>query len=340
MTVRINGNSRKLYIARRVRGSTGETDWTVLEFDKPGSVKLVEHEMKPGVRWLDESGQEPIPSERLHGQLRVDSRQVSARRQIKNQIYITTTSASVFKLTANSNSFASFGQSKLVSVTGTKDGHLLIALYADGSLKRFELADFEKAWKPCDFAAIGCSRVMLSPDGTQLALVGSENEKPFVRVVKTESGEQVLRADDATAITWDPNSLANGAIAYVDGKIETFVGHQRQTIATKALVEDASIISLHYLVESWSDPQVQPVTHFVVQTETKEKGQIQFVPVEGAPRTAADKRTFDSLAKIEKGVKLSVSPTEAVLVSGDRAVRSNYGLLRRHGMTSRKSFLI
>ena len=319
MAVRVNGDKRTLYVVRRARGATGETVMTAVQFTANGSVRLAEQAARVGVCWLDNSGEEPSLNPRLHNKLRVDTKQVLASSRIKNQIYITTSNANVFRLSADSDAFASLGNERLKSVTGSRNAALLVALYEDGSLKRFELTDSKNPWKPCGYAAIGCNRAALSPDGTQLALIGKEQGRPYIRVVQTGSGEEVMRIEDAVEVAWDPSSNADGVIAYANGKLETFVGHNRTAIATEALVTDARIVSIHYLTETWSDPTEKPIRHLVLHTETKEKGQIQFVPLVVDPSAANTERNFDSLETLPLNARLSVSPTEAVLVSGDDA---------------------
>ncbi len=198
---------------------------------------------------------DPGLNPQLHSKLRVDTKQVSARSRVKDQIYITTNTANVFRLQPDSETFASYGNEQLLSVTANYKADVLIGLYADGSLKRFELADADKPWKPCGYTAVGGTRIALSPDGKQLAVLGQENQQSFVRIVDAQSGAEVLRVNGAVAVTWDPQSQANGAIAYADGKIETFVGHTRTAIDTQALVGDASIKDIHFMVESWHNPK-------------------------------------------------------------------------------------
>ncbi len=327
MAVRVVGESRRLYVARRVRGTPGKTDLTVLEFQKGGTVKLDKTRQKTekGIYWLDDVAADPGLNPQLHSKLRVDTKQVSARSRVKDQIYITTNTANVFRLQPDSETFASYGNEQLLSVTANYKADVLIGLYADGSLKRFELADADKPWKPCGYTAVGGTRIALSPDGKQLAVLGQENQQSFVRIVDAQSGAEVLRVNGAVAVTWDPQSQANGAIAYADGKIETFVGHTRTAIDTQALVGDASIKDIHFMVESWHNPQEKPVQHLVIHTERdnapeiEKAGQIQFVPLVGQPTTAAEDRKFENLITIGKGARVTVSPTEAVIVSGDTA---------------------
>ncbi len=213
--------------------------------------------------------------------MRVDNRQVLARQSFSDQVYITTSTASVFHLRENSDAFESYGRERLLSVTASKDATLLIALFADGSLKKFELADWKNVWKPCGYAAMGCSVARLSPDGKQLALIGQEAGKPYVRVVDAATGAEVFKADNAVAVAFDPRTEATGAICYADGKIETFLGHNRQPIATNAVVSDAQVVGIDYFLETWSDENLPAVQHLVVHTETADDGQIQFVPLNG-----------------------------------------------------------
>ncbi|MCC6510005.1 MAG: protein kinase, partial [Pirellulaceae bacterium] len=315
MSVEPAGDKERLHIARRVGGARGITDLTVLEFSKAANPK-VSRSNKDGIWWLDDSQGSPKLIERLHGKLVVDNQQVAARRRIQEQVYITTRAANVFRMSVGSTNFTSYGREKLVNVTGNRAGDLLVALFADGSLKRFELTDAVNAWKQCGFAAPGCTQAALSPDGTQLALLGQANQVAFMRVVDASTGAELMRMDGAVAVTWDPQADHAGAVCFQDGKIETFNGQVRQAIETQALVENAQVVSLHYLLETWSNSQEPSIQHLVVHTETVDSGHLEFIPlkkVEGRVVTLAD------LEKLDKGTRLSVSPTEAVLVTGDKA---------------------
>lgn len=308
-----NSESETLTIATRKRGLNATTKLVTLRFNANGSQpQLVSATTQRNVRWLQTRGdQPPVLTERIHDVLVVDADRVRSRVKHNNQTFVSTSGAQVLALTDGKLQVTSYGRSKLISATGTRDGSTLITLMEDGSLWKFTTAQTEGEWTRLGYTALGANSIQLAPGGSQMLIIQQGNGT----LVETMSGREVASLGSVQAACWDTNSEDRLAISRPDGSLELLVEGQLKPTAEKPLLTgDARVVGLAFFNEVWEDSGKPARQFLLVHSETDSQGKLQFIPIDPAPANAADDQS--DVAGIPLGSKVAVSPTENIIVTG------------------------
>jgi hypothetical protein len=272
----------------------------------------VRSEKQPQVQWLQARGVEaPQLTARLHDVLVVDANRVRSRQRINDQTFVSTSGAQVLGLTDGQPEVMSYGRSRLISATGTKDGSRLMVLLEDGALWQFTAEGTAGQWSRMDYSALGASRIVLSPLGDQLLIV----QPTGGTLVETASGTQVAQVGELTAAAWDPGAAHRLAVGRSNGSVELIVEGIVEPVGQKPLLaEGATWVSLNFFSEVWADSRKQARQFLLVQSEADNKGALQFVPLDPAPANAADAQP--EVEVIPVGSRVAVSPTDNIIVTG------------------------
>ncbi len=326
MGVNIQGNDCLLGIARRARGAGSTTELTVVKFAADNKVSLVQHEKPTGLHWLDTTGETPKLADNIEKGFRIDENQVYARHQSAGLTYITTGSANVIRLKQGDTAIQSFGNQKLVDVSGNQEGTQLLTLRSDGSIIQFKLNGSDGQWQRFAYEDQGLDKtkqrsLKLSTDGEKFVLVGANLQGQTVaRIYNATSGTLIHEFEDVAAVAWDPVEKDSLAVCQRSGKIELWNGTAASTLPRTADVNGAGIVSVNFLLETWSkskdsEPKASR-RYLVVQTEDAKQGYLQFVPLSDDERKT---KNVSQKTSINRGMKITTSPKEAVIVGGDNA---------------------
>jgi WD40 repeat protein len=308
-----SNENETLTIATRKRGLNATTKLVSLRFSGNGTQPLLEGVItQRNVRWLQSrANQPPVLTERIHDVLVVDADRVRSRVKHNNQTFVSTSGAQVLALTDGQQQVTSYGRSKLISATGTRDGSTLITLMEDGSLWKFTAAQTDGEWTRLGYTALGATSIQLAPDGSRMLII----QQGSGTLIETISGREVSGLGPVQAAVWDLSSEDRLAISRPDGSLELLSGGQTTPIAEKPLLTgDARVVGLAFFNEVWEDSSKPTRQFLLVHSEADSQGQLQFVPVDPAPANAADDQP--DVASIPSGSKVAVSPTENIIVTG------------------------
>ena len=302
-----------LHIATRQRGVQPTTKLVSISFPEGESLPaLLQSIEQAGVRWLQIADDQPAQLvERIHEGLVIDGSRIRSRMRFNHQTYVATTSANVLAMTEGSTEVTSFGRTRFISATGNRQGTALWILLEDGAIWKFETASGSGSWSRMSYTALGAERVMLSPDEQQMLIMADGHGQ----LVAAQSGELIQELGQVRGATWDPANDSRLAICRVDGSLEILSQGQTRILPDAPLMSrEAKLIGLSFFNETWADPNRAARQFLLVHSETENTGEIQFVPIDSAPKNASD--APPEAAQIALHSRVVASPTENILVSG------------------------
>ncbi len=303
--------NEQLHVATRNRGLNAVTKLVTLRFGAAAEPSIVNNATAEGVQWLQVGlDGAPVLSKKIHDVLVVDAARIRSRLRVNNRVFVSTASAQVLEFVDGQGSVTSFGRSKLISTTGSRDGKSLLALHEDGSIWKFTHEAETGLWSRMTYTALGASSISLSPDGTQLLIIEAGQGK----LVEPATGRGIAQIGEIRAAAWDRNREARLAVCRSDGELELLENSNSIQLAEKPNYSNSDkVVSVSFFNEAWGNGN-PPRQFLLLQSEREGKGYMQFIPIDPAPADATDAKP--ELTEIRLGSKVTVSPTENIIATG------------------------
>ncbi len=306
-----------LHVAVRNRSSEPTTTQLVLKFSRDDfKPELVKDETTQDIRWLrNTGGSQPQFTADLHDVLFVDSQNVSDLHRMRDQTFVVSKAARAYRLVDGKVSFDSFGRSALRSASGARDSKTVYAQLADDSLWRFTYTqDAGPKWERLEYSKPGTRELKLSPDGSQLLLIGEQN----ATLVNTLSGQTLHEFDSCLGAGWDPQHETRLAVCASDGVLLLYHDGEMQTLKNKvATGGDRKVVDVQFFNESWSGGESEIRQHLIILTEASDSAEVSFVAIDELPKDLqiVERESVPQLS-VAKGSKLVASPNEDIFVTG------------------------
>jgi len=291
---------------------------------KPNRIDESKREFQNGLLWLDAATSgSPKLSSRFHPSFRLNpksSDSVLASQKQGTHTFVATKAGTIYDITDDRTAFASVGIQELISSTSDREGSVVMQLRQDGSILRLDLpAEGENKWSKAEFAAVGFSKIQLSPNKVQLAMLNTD--KHLLRIVNAVSGGLIGEYENVAAACWDPAADSVMAIIHVDGKVE-MTGLNEPIVLRNADVKDGrKVKSVHFFNEAWVAEEA--TRYLLVQSEKdgeEMSGRIEFVALK--PKIdkgeISDKGEMNGL-DVKSGLTIATSPVDSLFVTGDDA---------------------
>jgi serine/threonine protein kinase len=249
---------------------------------------------------------------------------ILSKRRAGSQMFVSLKNGRVYGLSEQGNPVL-YGRQKFVMSTGDREGNRLMLLHDDGSILELQIKPEGSQWRRVEYKVeTGEQRISLSPDGQRLAVYDAERKS--IRVLASENGQLLDQFKDVTAFDWDPEQGSRLAILKSDGSLALEGDAQPLADLSAKLGDTWKPVGLSFFEERWSNQT--SVKYIVVQTEDQakdsENGKLFFISRSNEPAVGEDpvveeekkpKEIFEG--SIAKGVKLSVSPADSLLATGD-----------------------
>ena len=292
----------------------GKTTVFTSEFAvKEDSVVLmsqVQGESQSGLSWLEDISRKVRPEP-----------QILSKRRAGSQVFVALKNGRVYGLSEQGNPIL-YGRQKFVMSTSDQEGNRLMLLHDDGSILELQIKPEGSQWKRVEYKVeTGEARIALSPDGQQLAAYDAERKS--IRVLATENGQLLREFKDVTAFEWDPEQGSQLAMLKANGSLALEGDVQPLADLSAKLGDTFKPVGLSFFEERWGNDASKK--YIVVQAEGSKDGKLFFVSRSSEPGVGGDagvgeekrpNEVFES-SSISKGVKLSVSPSDSILATGD-----------------------
>lgn len=305
----------RVHVAKRGVGKGSTTRVVTVDFPANGQPRLVQEDTRGGPQWLTQSsaGTWQLTSQ-LHDKLAVDSAQIAAYVQRGDLSFISNNSGSVYRLTASSTETKTFGREHIKSATSDRQTRVIyVQTLESGEIWTIDLTGDAPEWTHKEgWGSKDIARIILSPDGQRLATLSTNQQ---LQIIDTTSGKPVGDIIPAVAaVAWDDQTSSSLALVFADGRLEMLADGRRQAIDRKfALAPGASISSLNFFVETFSNPQAQALRYFLIQSEDDAQGRIDFVALKPQKQENPEQRTVN----IERGTNIVCSPVDGTFITGN-----------------------
>ncbi len=323
--VRMAGSVDRLFVNVRNRGASPSYSGAVFDFPTgDGKPRITDSYSESGLRWLGASAEgQATLSRGIHNRFELNEKaedRVLARIKTGSHTFVSTKSAVVYDLQDESTQIMSNGRAELVSSSSDRDGRVIIALFRDGSVWRFELSDENTgSWTKAAYMAVGADMVQLSPDSKQLAVMDSKSHS--LKLLDTVSGVLIRELPNVSAVVWDNDSDANLAVASLDGKLEIVSVAGREELSRVDLA-GGQVKSLHFFKEKLvKENEAAEVRYLLAQMEDDRpeitEGFLQFVRLK--PSENPDENKASGKKSVKKGLRIASSPADSIFATGDEA---------------------
>ena len=291
----------------------GQTTVFTSEFAVKGDSVVFKNQVQDapqgGLSWLEDINRKVRPEPLI-----------LSKRRSGSQVLVALKNGRVYGLSEQGNPVL-YGRQKFVMSTSDREGNRLMLLHDDGSILELQIKPEGSQWKRLEYnVETGESRIALSPDGQQLAAYDAERKS--IRVLSTENGQLLREFKDVTAFDWDPDPEQGSQLAMLkaDGSLALEGDVQPLADLSAKLGDTWKPVGLAFFKERWSNNASKG--YIVVQAEDSAEdskdGKLFFVSRSSEPGVGEEKKpneVFES--KIGKGLKLSVSPADSILATGE-----------------------
>jgi serine/threonine protein kinase/WD40 repeat protein len=289
-----------------------QTSLTSMTITKDGKTSNVKSSVEPGIHWYDPE-QKQLTSR--VGKLAINERQresILSASRIGAKVFVTTRHEGVYSIATGSGESSLTGVAKFVNSTADRMGQSVWMLRSDGVVLRLDISEQGVSqWKRLEYSLPSAKRIEVSPDGSTLAVL-MDNQ---LKLVSVTDGKEIQTLAAVSEFAWDPNSDNGLGAVTKDGSILT-VGIPGVPGLAPVRLNGATIKSVHFFDEKWSDAKQKPYRYLLVQTEVpaKENGELHFVRLD-APLNPNKIDYF--IGKIPNEAQVAVSPVDSVIATGE-----------------------
>ena len=197
------------------------------------------------------------------------------------------------------------------SVSGSKDGYQAFALFDDGALWRFAHNRGEGAWNKTALNLLGVDKILCSPDAARILAITKKQSS----VYDLATGAVLLNLDAVHSANWSQSEANSLVVCKTDGTVELYVDDK--CVGSKPLErpQGASVESVHFFKEAWSDPDRPARDHVLIHASTDESGFVGFVSLESLKENLIDPK-IENWTPIPANCFVANSPTEGIFVTG------------------------
>jgi serine/threonine protein kinase/WD40 repeat protein len=322
LKVRESQQNNLLHVLVHLPGASGRLQLNGMSFPKDeGDVTASKVDYQSDLHLYLTDDRKPQLSAQLLVNVPVSPRDVIAARTVGESAFLATADGVVYHVD-NEQLLATFGRPAVIAATGDQSAENIVLLQDNGGMWRVTHSSNEWAWTPLPAAPAGAQSVAMSPDGSSLLITTSQEGTSNAVIIDSETGQVKETLAQVVAARWNPD----GALAFVAADGQVHVRDPAGNARVLATVENANQVrSLHYFIEPWSDPAVEPKRWLMVQAEGVEGTEIEYLPLDGP--VAGAEGLVDAIgeganpprqfARLGRAASiLACSPSEGIFVVG------------------------
>jgi hypothetical protein len=271
------------------------------------------YEPKNGLYWLDDLAPDNATPKRA----------ILSKRRVGDQMFVSFGNGRVYSLSDQGGNPVMYGRQKFRMSSSDREGNLLMALYEDGSILQLQIQPEGSRWSRAKYKLEdGEDRISLSPDGQELAVYNPS--KKMIRVLNAESGQTLREIAEVAEFEWNPQpnlEKRHGlAILASDGSLK--IEGEDAPVHKGLDLKGQTPKKLAFFEENLSDEgQEKVLRYLLIQTESSvedsKEGKVFFVSRDSGATGENASQVFEPSVSISKGVKISVSPTDSIIATGD-----------------------
>ena len=271
------------------------------------------YEPKNGLYWLDDLAPDNATPKRA----------ILSKRRVGDQMFVSFGNGRVYSLSEQGGNPVLFGRQKFRMSTSDRKGDRLMALYEDGSILQLQIQPEGSRWSRAKYKLEdGEDRISLSPDGQELAVYNPS--KKMIRVLNAEGGKTLREIAEVAEFEWnpEPNSEKRHSLAILasDGSLK--IEGEDAPVHKGLDLKGQTPTKLAFFEEKLSDEgQEKVLRYLLIQTESSiedsKEGKVFFVSRDSGATGENASKVFEPSVSISKGVKISVSPTDSIIATGD-----------------------